>query len=173
MVPKGGDASALRCVPTGKPWGSRPRRDDVQGTLPTSLRAILWGWIASGVEAGPAASLALSHVLLLPKWPFSQGPCHDGQLTAPLALMGGSMKGQPHPRGLASHTYIIDLWLRHRDPLVDSQRCVTHGHPLLLPMEEEKEPVYQGLRGQGLAPYPVESPAALPRRRRDAAAAWD
>ena len=54
--------------------------------------------------------------------------------------------GSPTP-GTSSHTHIVNLWLRHGDPLVDPQGCVTHSHPLLLPAEDEEEPVTRGLLG--------------------------
>lgn len=82
------------------------------------------------------------------------------------------MDGRPHPRGKAPNTHIVNLWLCHRDPLVDSQGCVTHGHPLLLPAEEEEEPVTRGFGGRTLL-TPVGAPALLPWGSCDAVTAWN
>lgn len=91
---------------------------------------------------------------------------HTGELwsTAPSTHGRGSVDGRVHPRGSAPHTHIIHLWLCHRDPLVDSQGCVTHSHPLLFPAEDEEEPITRGFLGQNPAHPSWGTQAILPWR---------
>lgn len=88
-----------------------------------------------------------------PQTTVPRGGTHLHAGVSPLANQGPSAQERTrrgHSGGQVPHTHVVNLWLRYRDPLVDSQRCVTHSHPLLLPAEEEEEPVTRGLGGSVL-----------------------
>lgn len=126
---------------------------DLQGTLPTSLRAKLgldygggvdyWGRGRSNSLSSPKLGPSAFQVLCprVPTWRVAV------KRQSPVVMMQGSMDGQPPLQGTSPHTHIVNLWLRHGDPLVDSQGCVAHSHPLLLPAEDKEEPVTRGTLG--------------------------
>ena len=111
----------------------------------TSLRAKLW-LDCEGRDRHSSSSLSSPKLgPLLPKWPWLQGPLSQ--------WWEGTWMDSPTPEGPAPHTHIVNLWLRHRDPLVDSQGCVTHRHPFLLPAEDEEEPITRGFWGRPLLTF--------------------
>lgn len=121
-----GDTSALRMSPLAN-RGSQPRTDASRGTLPPLL-----DWTRSGGRIQ----------VQQPLQPEAEFFCFPGGLGP---WWEGAWADGPTP-----HTHVINLWLRHRDPLVDSQGCVTYRHPLLLPAEDGEEPVTRGCLGQTL-----------------------
>lgn len=117
--------------------------DNLQGTVPVPYPILIWSTTVGADDTGPGGSLGLGWALCLPS-SSALGPQASGERQSLLpAAWRPPRVGKEDTTALCTH--VINFWLRHRNPLVDSQGCVANSHPFLLPAGNEEEPVTRGL----------------------------